>query len=234
MSKNRCVHGTISSVIKEPRNLHAVLWDMDGVLVDTFDAHYRSWQQTFDELSQPFDIEMFRRTFGMNNRLILTTIFERDLGERFIQKVSDRKEELFRQGIKGHARLLPGVKHWLTRFQEMGVKQAVASSAPQANIDALLDELGVRAFFQVEAAGAVLKGKPDPAVFLLAASLLKVEPAKCLVIEDAVAGVEAARRGGMKCVAVQTTNPAEKLKGANVVLKDLTSLTERHLQKLFG
>jgi len=215
-------------------NLHAVLWDMDGVLVDTFDAHYRSWQQTFDELSQPFDLEMFRHTFGMNNRLILTTIFERDLGERFIQKVSDRKEELFREVIKGHARLLPGVKLWLTRFQEMGIKQAVASSAPQANIDALLDELGVRTFFQVEAAGAALKGKPDPAVFLLAASQLKVEPAKCLVIEDAVAGVEAAHRGGMKCVAVQTTNPAEKLKGANVVLKDLSLLTEKHLQKLFG
>lgn len=234
MSKNRCVHGTISSVIKKPRNLYAVLWDMDGVLVDTFDAHYRSWQQTFDELSQPFDLEMFRRTFGMNNRLILTTIFERDLSESFIRRVSDRKEELFREGIKGHARLLPGVKGWLTAFSEIGVKQAVASSAPQANIDALLDELGVRSFFQAEAAGANLKGKPDPAVFLLAAQLLAVEPAHCLVIEDAVAGVEAARRAGMKCIAVETTNPAEKLKSAHLVLKNLSFLTEKHLQKLFG
>ena len=97
----------------------------------------------------------------------------------------------------------------------------------------MLDELKVRSFFQAEAAGATLKGKPDPAVFLLAASLLGVEAAHCLVIEDAVAGVEAARRAGMKCIAVQTTNPAEKLKGANLVLKDLTSLTERNLQKLF-
>jgi beta-phosphoglucomutase len=221
-------------MMKTLHNLHAVLWDMDGVIVDTFDAHYRSWQQTFDELSQPFDLEMFRHTFGMNNRLILTTIFERDLSEGFIQRVSDRKEELFREGIKGRARLLPGVKEWLTAFSEIDVKQAVASSAPQANIDTLLDELNVRDFFQAEAAGATLKGKPDPEVFLLAASLLGVGAAHCLVIEDAIAGVEAARRAGMKCIAVQTTNPAEKLKSAHVVLKNLSSLTEKHLQKLFG
>lgn len=220
--------------MKNIKYLHAVLWDMDGVLVDTFDGHYRSWQQTFDELSQPFDLEMFRRTFGMNNRLILTTIFERDLSEGFIRRVSDRKEELFREGIKGRARLLPGVKDWLTTYSEMGIKQAVASSAPQANIDALLDELCIRNYFQVEAAGANLKGKPDPAVFLLAAKLLEVESAHCLVIEDAVAGVEAARRAGMKCIAVETTNPAEKLKSAHLVLKNLSFLTEKHLQKLFG
>ena len=110
MVKRDVVHGKIFLIMKPLTHLHAVLWDMDGVIVDTFDAHYRSWQHTFDELSQPFDVEMFRKTFGMNNRLILTTVFERDLGERFIQRVSDRKEELFREGIRGNARLLPGVK----------------------------------------------------------------------------------------------------------------------------
>ena len=119
-------------------------------------------------------------------------------------------------------------------FPKWGVKQAVASSAPQANIDALLDELGIRSFFQVEASGATLKGKPDPAVFLLAAQLLGVEPAHCLVIEDAVAGVEAARRARMKCIAVETTNPAEKLSGADVVLKDLSLLKIPILQDLFS
>jgi len=106
--------------MKTLSNLHAVLWDMDGVIVDTFDAHYRSWQQTFDELSQPFDLDTFRKTFGMNNRLILTTVFEHDLDEHFIQRVSDHKEELFRQTIKGSARLLPGVENWLKTFSERG------------------------------------------------------------------------------------------------------------------
>jgi HAD superfamily hydrolase (TIGR01509 family) len=176
---------------------------------------------------------MFRKTFGMNNRLILTTIFEHDLTEKFIQRVSDHKEELFRQSIKGRAQLLPGVGEWLKFFADKGIKQAVASSAPQANIDALLDELGIRASFQAEAAGATLKGKPDPAVFLLAAKLLNVDPAHCLVIEDAVAGVEAAKRAGMRCIAVQTTNPAAKLARADVVVKDLSELKHEILQKLF-
>jgi HAD superfamily hydrolase (TIGR01509 family) len=161
----------------------------------------------------------------MNNRLILQTIFGRKLEEDFIQKVSDRKEEIFRRDIKGKVQTLPGVIDWLRRFEKMGFKQAVASSAPQANIDALLDELGIRGFFLAEAAGATLKGKPDPAVFLLAAQLLDVDPARCLVIEDSIAGVEAAKRAGCRCLAVLTTNPAEALTLADLIVQDLSRFT---------
>ncbi|MCX6054167.1 MAG: HAD family phosphatase [Chloroflexi bacterium] len=215
-------------------NLGAVLWDMDGVIVDTFIDHYRSWQQTMDELNQPYNMDLFRKTFGMNNRLILTLIFDRELEEDFIQRVSDRKEVLFRQMIHGHVTLFPGVAEWLKQFELLGIKQAVASSAPQANIEAILDELGIHQYFQAEVAGASLQGKPDPAVFLLAARRLGIDPAHCLVIEDSIAGVEAARRGGMKCVAVLTTNDAEKLQAADIVVKDLSFLDAEALDRLFG
>lgn len=210
----------------------AVLWDMDGVIVDTFDAHFQSWKRIFYELEHPFTLADFTRTFGMNNRLILRTILDCDLPEEEVQQTSDRKEVYFRDSIRGSARLLPGVADWLKRFEGLGIQQAVASSAPQANIDALLNELEIRGYFQAEAAGADMRGKPDPAVFLLAAQLLSVEPGACLVIEDSVAGVEAARRGGMKCAAVETTNPAEKLSGADVIVKDLTFLTDVMLEGL--
>lgn len=205
--------------------IKAILWDMDGVIVDTFEGHFRAWKQTFEEMGQPFTLEDFRRTFGMNNRLIFSTLLGYELEEETFQRLSDRKEVCFREGIRGSARLLPGVAAWLERFRQMGPGQAVASSAPQANINALLDELGVRGYFQAEAAGAELKGKPDPAVFLLAAQLLGVEPPNCLVIEDSVAGVEAAKRAGMRCVAVCTTNPAEKLVDASIVVRDLEQFT---------
>lgn len=211
----------------------AVLWDMDGVIVDTYEGHYLSWKQALDEVGQPYEEDTFRRTFGMNNRLIMATVFGRDLDEEFIQRVSDRKEEIFRRDIKGIVRVLPGVLDWLARFKEMGLKQAVASSAPQANIDALLDELGIRDYFQAEAAGSTLKGKPDPAVFLLAAQKLGVDPVNCLVIEDAIAGVEAAKRAGATCVAVLTTNQAEALTGADLIVKDLSLLTREMLKGLF-
>jgi beta-phosphoglucomutase family hydrolase len=206
---------------------------MDGVIVDTFDGHYRAWQRMFKELEHPFTLEDFRRTFGMNNRGIFRTLLGYDLPEEEFQPLSERKEQYFREDIRGEAQLLPGVGEWLERFAGMGLKQALASSAPQANIDAMLDELGIRGYFEAIASGATLRGKPDPAVFLLAAQQLGVTPAECLVIEDAVAGVEAAMRAGMKCVAVLTTNPAEALAGADVVVKDLTHFTGEMLDNLF-
>ncbi len=219
--------------MKDKRRLRAILWDMDGVIVDTYAGHLASWTQALEEVGQSFNEETFKRTFGMNNRLILKTIYGRDLEESFVQQVSDRKEELFRADIRGKVQALPGVLEWLKRFQDMGLKQAVASSAPQANIDALMDELGIRNYFQAEAAGATLRGKPDPAVFLLAAKLLEVEPRECLVIEDSIAGVEAGVRSGGRVLAVLTTNPAEKLSAAHLIVKDLTLLTVETLAQLF-
>jgi len=219
--------------MSDKRSLQAVLWDMDGVLVDTYEGHYVSWKQSFKEVDQDFDEETFRRTFGMNNRLIMATVYGRELDDAFIQKVSERKEVIFRRDIKGTVRVFPGVLKWLARFKEMGLHQAVASSAPQANIDALLDELGIRAYFEAEAAGSNLKGKPDPAVFLLAAQKLGVDPTNCLVIEDSIAGVEAAKRAGAQCVAVLTTNKAEELTKADLIINDLSLLTEEQLISLY-
>ncbi len=220
-------------MMTEKRTLQAVLWDMDGVIVDTYQGHFISWKQALDEVGQAYDEDIFRRTFGMNNRLIMATVFERELEEAFIQKVSDRKEEIFRRDIKGKVQTLPGVLDWLERFKWMDLKQAVASSAPQANIDALLTELKIRDYFQAEAAGATLKGKPNPAVFLLAAELLGVDPRHCLVIEDSIAGVEAAKRAGCQCVAVLTTNQASDLGKADLIVKDLSFLTLDQVNGLF-
>ena len=210
----------------------AVLWDMDGVLVDTFDTHFRAWSRIFAELDHPFTLDDFRRTFGMNNRTILKTLLGVYLPEAEFQAVSDRKEVYFRESVRGITRFLPGVTDWLARFHSFGLPQAVASSAPQENITALLDELDAHQWFSAVVSGAKLSGKPDPVVFLLAARQLGVEPADCLVIEDAVPGVEAAKRGGMRCVAVLTTNPPEALYKADLIVPDLTHLTLDRLTQL--
>jgi beta-phosphoglucomutase family hydrolase len=217
----------------QKRTVQAILWDMDGVIVDTYEGHFVSWKQALDEVGQSYDEDTFRRTFGMNNRLIMATVFGRELEEAFIQKVSDRKEEIFRRDIKGKVQTLPGVLDWLERFKAMALKQAVASSAPQANIDTLLTDLKIRDYFQAEAEGATLKGKPDPAVFLLAAKLLGVDPINCLVIEDSIAGVQAAKSAGCQCVAVLTTNQASDLGDADLIVKDLSFLTIEQVNTLF-
>jgi beta-phosphoglucomutase len=203
------------------------LWDLDGVLVDTGEFHFQAWSQALSEYAiTSFTEEFFRATFGMNNAGVLSSLLGYELPAERVAEISGRKEDLFRQAVRGRVQPLSGARVWVERLKGAGVRQAIASSAPQANIDTLVDELGLRPYFEAIVSGANLPGKPDPAVFLEAAHLIGVPPARCVVIEDAVAGVEAARRAGMRCIAVTTTNPAHTLEeaGADVVVERLDAL----------
>jgi HAD superfamily hydrolase (TIGR01509 family) len=209
-----------------------VLWDLDGVLVDSAEAHYQAWVETCAKYAFPFGRATFQRTFGMNNAGIIATLAKRQVTPELDGEISDYKEEVFRRAIRGHVRLFPGVKLWLERFQEAGIPQAVASSAPQANIAVIVDELSIRSCFAALVSGAEMPGKPNPAVFLEAARRIGISPERCLVIEDSVAGVEAARRGGMKCLAVTTSNPRPLLGNAQLILDTLESLSWESIQAL--
>ena len=219
--------------MKEFNRNHAVLWDMDGVLVDTGAFHYEAWKETFNELNVPFSEEDFRKTFGMNNAGILETIFERKPEPGEVAEISHKKESLFRDLVKGKAVLLPGVADWLERFRAWGLKQAITSSAPPANIEFLVDELKIRGYFDEIVSGFDLPGKPNPDTFLKASEMLKVKPENCVVVEDAIAGVEGAKRAGMKCVAVTTTNPAKQLSKADLVVEHLGKMEEEDFKSLF-
>jgi beta-phosphoglucomutase family hydrolase len=209
-----------------------VLWDMDGVLVDTGEFHYQSWAAVLPDYGIEFSREFFRETFGMNNRGILSLLLGEKLTPELLAEIGQRKEQWFRDAVRGHARPLPGVLEWLQRLRETGFRQGVASSAPPANISTLVDGLGLRDYFDVLASGVDLPGKPEPALFLKVARLLEVLPEHCIVVEDAVAGVEAARRAGMKCIALTTTNPAEALTAADVVVERLDALAADAFQRL--
>jgi HAD superfamily hydrolase (TIGR01509 family) len=213
--------GAISRIMASKR---AVLWDMDGVLVDSGELHYQSWLETLTALSIPFDCNKFRSTFGMNNNGILTILLGKPPEADFLEMVSNRKEGLFRELIHGRLQLLPGVLGWLKRLQERGTLQAVASSAPEENIEATMDELKIRQYFSAMISAYSMPGKPDPAVFLEAARQLVVEPKKCVVVEDAVAGVTAAKKAGMKCIAVSTTHPRSSLSAADIIVDSLEEL----------
>jgi HAD superfamily hydrolase (TIGR01509 family) len=209
-----------------------VLWDMDGVIVDTGDCHYWSWSKLLPRYGIRYSRELFRATFGMNNVQTLKTLVGHELAPQLVAEISERKEELFRRGVRGRVQPLPGVVHWLERLKAAGWKQGIASSGPPANIDALVDELGLRGWFDALVSGADLPGKPDPALFLHVAWTIEVPPQRCVVIEDALAGVEAARRAGMKCIAVTTTNPAQALEAADMVVDRLDDLPADAFQRL--
>ena len=202
-----------------------VLWDMDGVLVDTGELHFQSWVETLKEYDVSFSHEFFVSTFGMNNAGILALVFGRKLEPDLLAEIGDKKEAWFRRAIKGQAVPMPGVVDWLQQLKAWGFRQAVASSGPMANIAAVVDELKFNPYFDALVSGSAMPGKPDPSVFLESARQIHVPPGNCAVIEDAIAGVQAAKRAGMKCIAVLTTNPASALSEADVITDRLDRLS---------
>ena len=223
-----------SNGLSDLRATAGVLWDMDGVIVDTGEYHYRAWSHVLAEAGLPFSQEQFRATFGMNNIGILTLMFGRAPTASEITVMDDGKEQYFRELIRGDVRPLPGVRSWLVSLHEAGVRQAIASSAPPENIDFFVDELDLAEWFDARVSGTGMPGKPAPDVFLTAARAIGLPPERCVVIEDAIPGVEAARRAGMKCIAVTTTNPAESLTAADVVVPSLAELAPDTVWRLLN
>lgn len=211
----------------------AVIWDMDGVLVDTSEIHYDTWIETLSEEGIPCDRETFQRTFGMNNRKVLALLLGREPTAGEFERIAGRKEARFREVMRGQVEPLPGVCDLLEQNRARGFRQAVASSAPMENIRLLLEEMDIVKYFDVIVSGADLPGKPDPAVFLEAARRLDATPEHCVVIEDSIAGVAGAKAAGMQCAAVLTTNTAEALKQADLIVERLDQLPGDWVEVLF-
>jgi HAD superfamily hydrolase (TIGR01509 family) len=202
-----------------------VIWDLDGVLADTTEAHFQAWAEALSALEVPFDRSLFDRVFGKNNEDSLTELLGRPPTQEEITGIAGRKEDIFRRRAGGLVRPMPGAIHMLDELELGGWVQGVASSAPRANIDLLVDVFGIRRYFMaILSSDGLPAGKPDPSLFLQTARVLHLPPDRCVVVEDAPAGVEAARRAGMPCIAVATTRPREAL-GPGLVFADLQSVT---------
>ncbi len=182
----------------------AVLWDMDGTLLDSAEFHWLSWRAVMAAEGREMSHEHFLSTFGRRNDAILRGLFGDDFPDAEVVRIAAAKEERYRAlALAGGVEPLPGVRAWLTHLRAGGWRQAIASSAPHLNIAALAGALGIVAMFDAVVGDEdVRHGKPDPEVFLTAAARLGVVPARCVVVEDAAAGIEGARRAGMRSIAV--------------------------------
>lgn len=210
------------------------IFDWDGVVIDSSAAHERSWEQMAAEESFPLPADHFKRGFGRKNEVIFCEILGWTQDRDEIIRLGARKEELYRLLVADNLRdPMPGVRTLLRNLKEAGVPCVVGSSTPRINIEFIIAQLGLDdCFHDVVAAEDVSHGKPDPEVFLLAAGKIDVPPAQCVVFEDATYGVEAARRGGMKCIAVTSTNPREKLTEADWIVDSLAEVTLESFHEL--
>ncbi len=226
----------------------AVLWDMDGTLLDSAEFHWlirnpgevsclpkgalapgpspadgrgemvrdpypdgspgfrMSWQEALREEGVDITRDRFLSTFGRRNDAVLRDLLGDDLVDAEIVRIAAAKEHRYRELVRtGEIVPLPGVRHWLARLSAAGWRHAVASSAPRLNIATILEALElVDAFDAVTGEEDVDRGKPDPQIFLVAAERLGVPPARCVVVEDARAGIDGARRAGMRSIGVGT------------------------------
>ncbi len=182
----------------------AALWDFDGTLVDTAELHFEAWVRTCNELGRPFTRADFAATFGRRNPEILKYLFGPESTNSANAEIGARKEEYYIEAVQQTGvELLPGVKSLLEGLRAAGFLQAIGSSAPRRNLEVILNQIKAAGYFQaLTAMEDVSRGKPDPEVFLVAAKKLGVPPENCVVFEDAIAGVQAAKSAGMKCVAV--------------------------------
>jgi beta-phosphoglucomutase family hydrolase len=182
----------------------SVLWDLDGTLIDSEQYHWLAWRDTMEAAGVPLTHEQFLKTFGLRNDAIVPQWLP-DATEERVDRIAREKEELYRRLVrKGGLEPLPGARRWTEALAADGWLQAIASSAPRENVDAVLAVIGLADCFQaVVSAEDVTRGKPDPQVFLTAAARLGTAPAHCIVVEDAPAGIEGARRAGMRSIGVR-------------------------------
>lgn len=187
-----------------------MLWDLDGTLIDSEEYHWQSWLEVMAAEGVPLTRDRFQASFGQRNDRILADWLGPDAARERIERVADAKESAYRRLMRaGGLAWLPGVPAWLERLQRAGWKQAIASSAPRANVDAVLDVLGgPHPFAAIVSAEDVREGKPAPDVFFAAAAKLGVPPGRSVVVEDAPAGIEAARRAGMKSIGIRAAADA--------------------------
>jgi beta-phosphoglucomutase len=210
--------------------LQAVIFDVDGVLVDSYRPHFESWRKLAAEHGLTLTEEQFARSFGRTSRDIIRSLWgDPRLDEARIRRLDDRKEALYREIVSRDFPAMDGARELLEVLHGAGIRLAVGSSGPPENVDLVLDRLDGRSWIGAVVNGMdVTRGKPDPQVFRIAADRLDVDPASCAVIEDAPDGIRAALAAGMTAVGlVSTGRSGDELRGAgaHLVVSSLRELS---------
>jgi HAD superfamily hydrolase (TIGR01509 family) len=210
---------------------------MDGVLVDSNPFHLRKWVDLLNEHHIPFNLEELpEQILGHRNDDLLRHFFgPRTMAEER-RRLSEELEAKFRQAFKPHAKPLPGLRELILESAQAGIAMAVASSAMRKNVEFVVDALGLGPYFRRVISGdEVTHAKPDPEIYLKVADQLAIDPSTGVAFEDSFVGIEAAKRAGMKCVAIASTFPLEELRRqtrADLVVPGFEALTLEGLRRM--
>ena len=225
-----------SKDINKHMKYSALIFDMDGTLVHNMPTHNLAWKDTLAEAGVQINPDEFNRaTTGKKTPEILRMMLGPQLSDSELAYWGERKEALYRERYSCCREPLPGLLNLLGQATALGLPMAVATASPPANISFILDGLDLRRYFKTVVGGVdVQHGKPHPEIFLKAAQALGIEPASCLVFEDALGGIEAARRAGIDAVMICTTIDAQEVAGMSHVLCAVPDFTHLDLPTLLG
>jgi beta-phosphoglucomutase len=213
----------------------AVIFDMDGVLIDSFRCHFESWRRVAAEYDRIYTESQFVAGFGRTSREVIAEQWGGEpLSPSTIREIDERKESLFRELIDQDFPAMDGAVELVATLADAGFRIAVGSSGPPDNVRLAVDRLWIRGRLTAIITGGDVKiGKPDPQVFTLAAERMGVAPARCVVVEDAPVGIEAARRGGMRSIGLASRGrTVEQLSAANLVVTSLRELSPARFDRL--
>lgn len=212
-----------------------IIFDVDGVLIDSYQAHFDAWNLIGKERGFVIDDQTFATSFGRTSREAIVDVFGmKDLSPEQIHELDEVKEAKYRDLLAGTFPELPGAGKFIDALFDAGFRIGVGSSGPPPNVDLVVDKLSRRHKFSAIITGRdVTRGKPDPQVFLLAAERMGVLPSRCCVVEDAPAGIEAAHRAGMKCIAVTSTGRTiQEQHAAELIVPSLLEMTPERVRQL--
>ncbi|MBL9149782.1 MAG: HAD family phosphatase [Phycisphaerae bacterium] len=218
----------------------AAIFDLDGTLVDSYDAHLVAWQRMSERYGVPITREHFQRHFGRRNDAMLREIWQEagrgPLSDEDVARLGAEKESRYRELVHSAFPVMDGARDLLDSLKSDGWRLAVGSSAPIENVDLAIDGMDARSHFSAVVTGDdVTRGKPDPQCFLLAAERLGVSPDRCIVVEDAPAGIAAALAARMRCVAITSKGHDPRTqRDAHHVVTSLRDVTPRVMRGLLG
>ena len=218
--------------MSEPRG---VIFDMDGVLVNSYRAHLRSWQDTAERFGVHMSDEDFARSFGRTSREIIRSLWPGRFDDGHVVSFDTTKEERYREILEADFPEMPGASELIAQLHETGFRLAIGSSGPPANVELVKRKLSQGKLIEATVNGTEVKhGKPEPDVFLIAARKIQVEPKNCAVIEDAPVGIEAAKRAGMVAIGLTGTAPRAALRSlrADLVVDSLHELIAAQVVRL--
>ncbi len=210
-------------------NGFAVIFDMDGVLVDNSEIHNRTWQMICRKYGKDISTNEIRSIFGGTNKIFVSRLLGKN-DEKDINAIAIEKEALYRKLYEETIQLPEGLLNLLIELKTYKIPMAVATSAPTENMDFVLDKLNIRNYFDVLVDETYVKrGKPDPEIYLITAKKLGLKPQQCVVIEDSVFGIQSALAAGMKVVGITSTFSVDKINQADIIIK---SFREINVEKI--